>query len=79
MTINDITSLIGPVGFPSAAFIGLGAFMVYYIVKKEKQIAQINETYTESLVNILGKNQETMQRLTEALTELRSAIEKKEV
>lgn len=79
MTINDITSLIGTVGFPIAAFIGLGAFMVYYIVKKEKQIAQINETYTESLVNILGKNQETMQRLTEALTELRSAIEKKEV
>ena len=78
MTVNDITSLIGTVGFPIAAFLGLGAFMVYYIMKKEKQISEINETYTENLVSLLESEQETISKLTETLTELKNAIESKE-
>lgn len=78
MTINDITSLIGTVGFPIAAFLGLGVFIVYYILKKEKQISEINKTYTENLVSLLESEQETISKLTETLTELKNAIESKE-
>ena len=75
MTINDVTSLIGTVGFPIAAFIGLGAFIVYYIFKKEKQISEINKTYTENLVAMLENEQKTIAGLTEALTELKNTLE----
>lgn len=75
MTINDVTSLIGTVGFPIAAFIGLGAFIVYYIFKKEKQISDINKVYTENLVAMLENEQKTIAGLTEALTELKNTLE----
>ena len=75
MTINDVTSLIGTVGFPIAAFIGLGAFIVYYIFKKEKQISEINKTYTGNLVAMLENEQKTIAGLTEALTELKNTLE----
>lgn len=77
MALNDVTTVITTVGFPIAAFIGLGWFMVSYIRTKEKQIDEMNKTYNTTLTDILERDAETREALTEALMELKNTLEVK--
>lgn len=70
MTVNDIVTLVGSLGFPIVACIGLGWYVKYQTDNNSKEVSEMRKEHQEEINKVteaLNNNTLALQKLCDKL------------
>lgn len=76
MDVNSVTTLIGSVGFPIVACLGMAWYVKYQTDQNNKEVENMRKEYKEEIQLMRKESKEENQKVTEAINNNTAAMQK---